>query len=241
MQIQEWRSLDLEREIGVQKSRMIEEVEGLQLWRLGRDRFEEFHDFIRRVYTEAFASDGQLPFTEQELRASNEEYFDRARLCAVIHPDGTLLGTWGLVLKERDDDTSLPIQKIFGLPIDEILTKLESPQARYLFNGWRTAVDKQALEKHKLAANKSILIFDLLLRGLTDDFADADRFVGVAEMELLVLRYHRRVGLPWITLGEPKTYWGKERFPCGFRLADFKRNLAERHPERYALVYGKGG
>lgn len=221
-----------------EQSERLEEVQGFELWRLGRDRFDDFNDFVWTVYEEAFAENGSVPFTREEIAQSSEEHFDRAKVCAVVHPDGTILGTWGLILKEVTDSSLLPIQKEFGLSTTDILEKTQSEKIKYLFNGWRTAVDKHALEKHGLAANKSIFVFDLLLRGLTENFSEPELFMGVAEMEMLVLKYHRRVGIPWVILGEAHRYWGRDRFPCAFRLEDMVENIRQKYPQRYDFIYG---
>ena len=218
-------------------STRMEEIEGMELWRLGRDRFADFNDFVWGVYREAFAEDGQVPFTMADIIASSEEHFDHAKVCAVIHPNGTLLGTWGLILKDVTDDSELPIQKEFHLTTADILGQMQTPGIRYIFNGWRTAVSKSALEEHGFAANRSIYVFDLLLRGLTEDFLDPKLFLGVAEMEMLVLKYHRRVGIPWHILGEAHRFWGRDRYPCAFRLSEMVEAIREKHPERYRFLY----
>ena len=220
-------------------SRRLEEVQGLELWHLGRDRFDDFNEFVWGVYREAFVEGSQIPFSLEDIVHSSEEHFDSARVCAVIHPDGTILGTWGLILKEKNDNRVLPIQKEFGLSTAEILETLQAPRARFLFNGWRTAVDKHALEAHGLAANRSVFVFDLLLRGLTEGFLDPEQFVGVAEMEMLVLKYHRRVDIPWQILGEAHHFWGRDRYPCGFRLSEMVEIMRTKYPERYRFLYGR--
>lgn len=219
------------------ESYRMEVVQGLELWRLGRDRFEAFNQFVWGVYKEAFAENGAVPFTLSDIQKSSELYFDQAKVCAVIHPDGTILGTWGLILKAVGDTTKLPVEEEFGLSSAEILEAMGTPNARYLFNGWRTAVSKQALEEHGLAANRSIYVFDLLLRGLTEDFSAPEEFLGIAEMENLVLKYHRRVGIPWQVLGEARRFWGRDRFPCAFRLGEMVETIRTKHPDRYRFIY----
>ncbi len=220
-----------------ESSRRLEEAGGFELWRLGRDRFDEFNRFVYRVYSEAFAVNGQVPFSFDDVVQASEQYFDQARLCAVCHPDGTIFGTWGLVVKTREDSAPLPIQNLFSIATEEIVAAMQAPDTRFLFNGWRTAVDKHALEAHGLAANRSVFVFDLLIRGLTEDFPQPEQFLGVAEMELIVLRYHRRIGIPWKTLGQPRHYWGRDRYPCAFRLTEFRDSLRVHHPERYRFIY----
>ena len=222
-----------------ERSEKLEENSGVELWELGRDRFDDFNRFVWEVYREAFAENGSVGFTLADIVADSDEHFDRAKVCAVIHPDGSILGTWGLILKEVSDHTVLPVQKGFNLSTADILEKMQSPRAEFMFNGWRTAINKTALEEHGFAANRSIFIFDLLLRGLTEGFVDHERFLGVAEMEMLVLKYHRRIGIPWRILGDPHSYWGRERYPCAFRLGEMVTTLREKHPDRYAFIYDR--
>lgn len=221
----------------IESSYRMETVEGLELWRLGRDRFSDFNQFVYGVYSEAFGENGKIPFEKSDIEAASDEHFDHARVCAVIHPDGTLLGTWGLILKERSDSALLPIEKAFSLTTEEIISKMNATEVRYIFNGWRTAVDKNALLDHGFAANRSMFVFDLLLRGLTEDFGKPEWFLGVAEMEMLVLRYHKRVGLPWHVLGDPIHYWGRDRFPCALSLVEFRETLRVHHPDRFRFFY----
>ena len=222
------------------ESELIDRAGDLELWQMGQNESEEMDDFVYRVYADAFAQDGHVPFTREEIAAIGREYFQRARVCAVRHADGTLLGTWGLILKQLEDESfMLPIEKAFGLKPALIVQKMKAANTRFLFNGWRTAIDKDALEAHSIDRSKSIFIFDFLLRGLTADFGDlTTRMLGVAEMELLVLKYHRRIGIPWVILGEPKNYWGRDRYPCSFRLSDFEAHMREHHPERALFLYG---
>ncbi len=42
----------------LENSTFIEEIEGLQLWRLGNNEFNKFNEFIFRVYSEAFGDNG---------------------------------------------------------------------------------------------------------------------------------------------------------------------------------------
>lgn len=236
---------DLDQEI-IQKaltlpeSRRIDRVGDLELWRMGLNESAEMDDFVYRIYADAFGEAGTVPFTRGEIAAIGQEYFHRARVCAVRHVDGTLLGTWGLILKSLEDQSFLlPIEKAFGLHPAEIVEKMNATGTGFLFNGWRTAIDKDALEAHGIDRSRSIFVFDFLLRGLTADFGDlTNRMLGVAEMEQLVLKYHRRIGIPWVILGEPKTYWGRERFPCSFRLSDFEEHMRKHHPDRAAFLFG---
>ncbi len=109
-----------------------------------------------------------------------------------------------------------------------------------MFNGWHTAIDKEAMERLNLPKQKSIFIFDYLLRGLTRDFSDeSSNYLGVSEMEMLVLKYHRRVGISWIILGGTINYWGRDRYPCGFKLGQFEDYLKTNHPYRHKFIYGK--
>lgn len=225
----------------IQTSIKIEEFDGLELWLMGQDRFQEFNEFVYRVYSGAFREGDAIPFTFQDIEDSSRLYFDRAKLCAVYHTNGTLLGTWGLILKDlQKDDFPLPVETRYGMTVAQIITAANAPEVRFLFNGWRTAIDKDAIEKLGIARSKSIFIFDLLLRGLTADFGEeSSQYLGVAEMEMLVLKYHRRVGIPWIIMSEPLHFWGRDRYACAFKLGEFEGYLKKHHPERHDFFYRK--
>ena len=231
----------MEAERGRTTSIRMEQIDDLELWQLGSDRMEEFNRFIYKIYSEAFRENEAIPFTFQEIASASQEYFHRTKLCAVYHKDGDLLGTWGLVLKDlQREDFLLPIESRFGISAKRILEIAKAKGIHYMFNGWRTAIDKKALERVGLPGSKSIYIFDFLLRGLTSDFGEeSSRYLGVAEMEMLVLKYHRRVGLPWIILGEPLHFWGRDRYPCAFNLGEFETYLKTHHPERHRFLYQK--
>lgn len=225
----------------LEKSVFIEEIDGLELWRLGTDDLTNFNDFIFRVYSEAFGDNGILPFTYEEIAHQSSLYFHLTKVCGIKHPDGTLLGTWGLVLKDLEKDKfPLPIETKYNLSVEQILRTMEASNIRYMFNGWRNAIDKEAMDRLKIPKQKSIFIFDYLLRGLTKDFTgDTNTYIGVSEMEMLVFKYHRRVGIPWVILGEPLNYWGRDRFPCGFKMGLFEDYLKTNHPDRHRFIYGK--
>lgn len=225
----------------LEKSTFIEEIDGLQLWRLGNNEFNKFNEFIFRVYSEAFGDNGILPFTFSDIETQSAIYFNRTKVCGIKHPDGTLLGTWGLVLKDlKKDSFPLPIEVNYKLSVEQILKAMNIDSIHYMFNGWRTAIDKEAMERLNLPKQKSIFIFDYLLRGLTRDFSDeSSNYLGVSEMEMLVLKYHRRVGIPWIILGDPINYWGRDRYPCGFKMGEFEDYLKKNHPDRHKFIYGK--
>lgn len=216
----------------------------LELWLLGTETIPEFNHFVLKVYNQAFtngASDTggvyQIPAAEIEMPTA--EYFHRARVCGVRHKSGELIGTWGLILKDLDDPAFLlPIEKRYGISAGQILEKMNAPGAKYVFNGWRTAVDKDALEKFRIDRTKSIFVFDFLLRGLTMGFQDIpERYIGAAEMEMLVYKYHRRVGIPWQIIGEPVNFWNRDRYPCAFRMAEYKEYMRTHHPQRFAFLY----
>lgn len=225
----------------LEKSIFIEEIEGLQLWRLGNNDFNSFNEFIFHVYSEAFGENGILPFTFADIEYQSSLYFSRTKVCGIKHPNGTLLGTWGLVLKDIEKDIfQLPIEVNYKLSVEQILKVMNVNSIRYMFNGWRTAIDKKAMDKLNLPKQKSIFIFDFLLRGLTKDFTgEKNTYLGVSEMEMLVFKYHRRVGIPWIILGDPINYWGRDRYPCGFQMGQFEDYLIKNHPDRHKFIYGK--
>ena len=231
----------IEKAVRIESSRCVDSAGDLELWRMGPDQAEEMNDFVYRIYADAFREDGIVPFTHKEIAEIGGEYFQCARVCAVRHKDGTLLGTWGLILKSVEDESfQLPIEKAFAITPAQIAQKMGLSEARILFNGWRTAIDKEALEKHGIDRSKSIFVFDFLLRGLTADFGEMSQSIlGVAEMELLVLKYHRRIGIPWEILGEAKHYWGRDRYPCAFRLSEFEAHMRKHHPDRADFLYGK--
>jgi hypothetical protein len=223
----------------LENSVFIEEVDGLELWRLGNNEFDTFNRFIFKVYSEAFGKDGVIPFSFQDIETQSALYFNHTKICGIKSPEGFLLGTWGLILKDLNrDEFLLPLEKNYNMKTDTILTKMEAPNTRYIFNGWRTAVDKEGLEKINLPRQKSVFLFDFLLRGLTKDFSgETNQYLGISEMELLVLKYHRRIGIPWVILGDPIDYWGRDRFPCAFKMEIFEEYLRKNHPERYQFIY----
>lgn len=230
--------------ISGEKSIHLDTVDDLELWLLGTETRPEFNEFILKVYNDAFTggasgTDGTYQIPAHEISEPTAEYFHRARVCGVRHKSGQLIGTWGLILKEvTDTQFKLPIEIRYNLPVEKIVRDLNSPATRYAFNGWRTAVDKDALEKFQIDRNKSIFVFDFLIRGLTMDLAgEASDYLGLAEMEKLVYKYHRRVGIPWQIIGEPVHFWGRDRYPCAFQLGEFKDYMKEHHPERYTFLY----
>ncbi|MBL8022122.1 MAG: hypothetical protein JNM27_20775 [Leptospirales bacterium] len=226
--------------ISGKNSQKLHQVDDLTLWLLGSNDIEEFNLFISKVYNEAFSEAAGSVISASELATQTAEYFPHTRMCGVRHVDGTLLGTWGLITKDthiKEASFLLPIESRYGISVSEIQRRMNS-SARFVFNGWRTAVDKEALEKYGIARTKSFFIFDYLLKGLTVDFSgNAEDYLGVAEMELLVLKYHRRVGIPWHVIGDPLFFWGRDRFPCAFRMSEFKDYMREHHPERFKFIY----
>ncbi|MCR9143893.1 MAG: hypothetical protein NXI24_16725 [bacterium] len=227
-------------EISGKESRMLEKHGDLQLWLLGTDQIPEFNRYILTVYNQAF-SDGEAAVPAADIESQSELYFHRARVCGVRHESGRLIGTWGLVVKDLEDpvdpEFQLPTQSYYDLRTESILEIMEAPEVRFLFNGWRTAVDKDALEELRLDRNRSIFIFDLLMRGLTLDFKGLpEQYLGIADMEKLVYKYHRRVGIPWKILGDPIHFWGRDRYPCGFRFGEYIEYMRTHHPERYEFL-----
>ncbi|NBU96862.1 MAG: hypothetical protein EBS19_01400 [Spirochaetia bacterium] len=223
----------------LEKSLFIEEIDGLQLWRLGENDFTAFNDFIFKVYSEAFVSDGVIPFTKKDIEVQSELYYNKTKISGIKLPDGTLVGTWGLVLKDLEKDNfPLPLETNYNMSISSILDKIKASSIRFVFNGWRTAVDKEALEKFNFNRNKSIFIFDYLLRGLMDGFnQDSSLYLGISEMEKLVYKYHRRIGIPWEILGDAISYWGRDRYPCAFKMEIFEDYLKNNHPDRHKFIY----
>ena len=210
----------------------------LELWLLGLETRTEFNHFVLKVYNDAF-TDGSFKIQYSDIAEPTEEYFHRARVCGVRHKSGQLIGTWGLILKSVEDrEFQLPIEIRYNLPIQSIVEKFPEHDLRYAFNGWRTAVDKDALEKYNIERNKSIFVFDFLVRGLTMDFpGKMSEYLGVSEMEKLVFKYHRRVGIPWQIIGEPIHFWNRDRYPCAFLLGEYRDYLQKFHPERLDFIY----
>ncbi len=210
----------------------------LELWLLGLETKTEFNNFVLKVYSDAF-TDESFKIQYSDIAESTEEYFHRARVCGVRHKSGQLIGTWGLILKSVEDrEFQLPIEIRYNLPIQSIVEKFPEHDLRYAFNGWRAAVDKDALEKNNIQRNKSIFVFDFLIRGLTMDFpGKMSEYLGVSELENLVYKYHRRVGIPWQIIGEPVHFWNRDRYPCAFLLGEFVDYLQKFHPERFDFIY----
>ena len=210
----------------------------LELWLLGLETKTEFNHFVLKVYNDAFM-DEFFRIRYSDIAESTEEYFHRARVCGVRHKSGQLIGTWGLILKSVEDrEFQLPIEIRYNFPIQSIVEKFPEHDLRYAFNGWRAAVDKDALEKNNIQRNKSIFVFDFLIRGLTMDFpGKMSEYLGVSELEKLVFKYHRRVGIPWQIIGEPVHFWNRDRYPCAFLLGEFVDYLQKFHPERFDFIY----
>jgi hypothetical protein len=228
----------MQAEISGSVSKKLDSRDDLELWLLGTETIPEFNQFVLKVFNQAF-TDGSYGIAEQDIIIASAEYFHRARVCGVRHKSCQLIGTWGLVLKDLNDPGFLlPIEKRYGISAETILEKMNAPEAKYVFNGWRTAVDKDALEKFQIDRTQSIFVFDFLLRGLTMGFADeASRYIGAAEMEMLVLKYHRRVGIPWQIIGEPLNFWNRDRYPCAFRMSEYKEYMRTHHPARHDFLY----
>ena len=226
--------------ISGEKSQLLDRQDDLELWLLGTETIPEFNAFVLKVYNQAF-SNGTYRIPEEDIAGLSREFFHKARVCGVRHKTGRLIGTWGLILKEVTDTAfRLPLELRYNLPVEKIIRDLDSPHTRYAFNGWRTAVDKDALEKFRIDRNKSIFVFDFLIRGLTMDLLGDEReYLGLAEMEMLVYKYHRRVGIPWQIIGEPVHFWGRDRYPCAFQLGEFKDYMRRHHAERYAFLYDR--
>ncbi len=220
------------------KSIHLDTVDDLELWLLGIETRNEFNEFVLKVYNDAF-TDGSYKIPPNDISEPTTEYFHEARVCGVRHKSGQLIGTWGLILKDiGDEGFKLPIEIRYNLPVEKILNTLKLDHIQYAFNGWRTAVDKDALEKFDLDRNKSIFVFDFLIRGLTMDLpGDASSYLGLAEMEKLVFKYHRRVGIPWQIIGDPVHFWNRDRYPCAFQLGEFRDYMRKHHPERYSFLY----
>ena len=224
--------------ISGEKSAKLDAAGDLELWLLGTETIPEFNSFVLKVYNQAF-TDGSYQIPAEEISQPTTDFFHKARVCGVRHTSGQLIGTWGLIVKEvNDTNFKLPIELRYGLTVEQIVRDMNEPGIHYAFNGWRTAVDKDALEKFQIDRNKSIFVFDFLIRGLTMDLpGDPAEYLGLAEMEKLVYKYHRRVGIPWQVIGEPVHFWGRDRYPCAFRLGEFKDYMRAHHPERYAFLY----
>jgi len=222
------------------KSEKLESFGDLELWKLGLEWLEPFNQFVEKVYYNSRSKKYRWGANEiKELTADSEYYFPRTKLCAVLTREGRLLATWGLILKEIGSANGfhLPIEKKFKMSLEDINRKMET-NAHYFFNGWRTAVDKELLIEKGYDKSTSIFLLDILLRGLSENFKHENTaYMGVAEMENVVLRYHKRIGVPWHKLGQPKTYWGSQKFPCAFRLEDYEENMKLNHPDRYRFIY----
>ncbi|MFZ5628465.1 MAG: hypothetical protein ACOY5B_05005 [Spirochaetota bacterium] len=224
--------------ISKEESVLLDAEGDLELWLLGLETRDEFNQFVLKVYNDAF-TDGSYKIPARDIAEPTAEYFHRARVCGVRHKSGKLIGTWGLILKDASDTAfRLPIEVRYDLPVERIVHNLKSAKTRFAFNGWRTAVDKDALEKFAIDRNKSIFVFDFLIRGLTMDLpGDPAEYLGLAEMEKLVYKYHRRVGIPWQIIGEPVHFWNRDRYPCAFQLGEFRDYMRAHHPERYEFLY----
>ncbi len=222
----------------VNQTRMLDDLGDLQIWTLGEEWLPRFNAHIQKIYQDRDTAYAWGPGEFDQILEENRVYLPHTKLCAVMTPGGEIVGTWGLILKRLgSNEFQLPIEKKFGVDLEEVNRTLGT-HGRWFFNGFRTAIDKDKLEAMGYSRSKSVRIFDLLLRGLTQDFTEGnDMYVGVAEMEETVLRYHRLIGIPWVTLGEPREYWGSAKYPCAFSLPEYETNMKERHYDRYKLIY----
>ncbi|AFM11765.1 hypothetical protein [Turneriella parva] len=217
-------------------SERLESFGELELWLLGQDAIEEFNRHVYTVYNEAF---GPVPM--EEIAPAAYENFSRARVCGVRHASGKLVGTWGLIVRELGGhEAPLPTEKAYGLDLRKTVQDLGASEVTHVFNGWRTAINKEALVEFKIDRTQSIFIFDLLLRGLTQDFAgNENAFLGIADMEMLVYKYHRRIGIPWQQIGEAIHFWNRDRYPFAFKLGEYRDYMRAHHAERAAFLFDK--
>lgn len=223
-------------------SKKLESHGDLELWLLGNDAIDEFNQHVYTVYNEAFGvTRGENEVPMQEIAPAAIENFPRARVCGVRHVSGALVGTWGLIVRElATPGMPLPTEEKYALDLNGVVRQLGAGDIRVVFNGWRTAINKDALEKFKIDRTKSIFIFDLLLRGLTQDFSGRENeFLGIADMEMLVYKYHRRIGIPWHIVGDPIHFWNRDRYPCAFRLGEYRDYMVAHHPDRAAFLFAK--
>lgn len=223
-------------------SEKLESFGDLELWLLGSEDIEEFNNHIYIVYNEAFGSlRGEPEVSMAEIAPAAIQNFPRARVCGVRHVSGELVGTWGLIVRDLSTpDAQLPTEEKYSLDLNKVVRELGAGKISHVFNGWRTAINKDTLEKFKIDRTKSIFIFDLLLRGLTQDFAGHENeFLGIADMEMLVYKYHRRIGIPWHIVGEPINFWNRDRYPCAFKLGEYRDYMTAHHPERAAFLFDK--
>jgi hypothetical protein len=232
----------MDTELSGTASKKLESHGDLELWLLGTDTIDEFNQHVYTVYNEAFGvTRGETEVLMQEIAPAALENFPRARVCGVRHVSGALVGTWGLIV--RDISTSgmpLPTEEKYALDLNGVVRKLDAGGIRTVFNGWRTAINKNTLEKFKIDRAKSIFIFDLLLRGLTQDFSGRENeFLGIADMEKLVYKYHRRIGIPWHIVGEPIHFWNRDRYPCAFKLGEYRDYMVAHHPDRAAFLFAR--
>ncbi|MDZ4724900.1 MAG: hypothetical protein SH817_01995 [Leptospira sp.] len=223
-------------------SQKIESFGELDLWLLGTDAIEEFNHHIYTVYNEAFGStcgDPEVPM--DEIAPAAFENFLRARVCGVRHTSGELVGTWGIIVNDLSkQESALPTEEKYNLDLNKIVSDMNAGSINFVFNGWRTAINKDALEKYNIDRTKSIFIFDLLLRGLMQDFSERENeFLGIADMEKIVYKYHRRIGIPWHIVGEPINFWNRDRYPCAFKLGEFRDYMKTYHPERATFLFDK--
>jgi len=229
-------------ELSTTKSKKLETHGDLELWLLGTDVIDEFNNHVYTVYNEAFgATRGESEVPMSEIAPAAHENFLRARVCGVRHTSGMLVGTWGIIVRDLDQtQIALPTEDKYQLDLKAIVKQLDAKNIRHVFNGWRTAVNKDALEKFQIDRTKSIFIFDLLLRGLMRDFTGReDEFLGIADMEMIVYKYHRRVGIPWQQIGNGIHFWNRDRFPFAFKLGEYRDYMTVHHPERAAFLFDR--
>ncbi|TGL58534.1 hypothetical protein EHQ58_10355 [Leptospira ognonensis] len=232
----------MELELSGITSQKLESYGDLDLWLLGTDAIDEFNQHIYTVYNDAFgSSSGEPEVPMAEIAPAAQENFPRARVCGVRHSSGELVGTWGIIVNDLSKPTAaLPTETKYNLDLNKIVRELNAGSINYVFNGWRTAINKNALEKYNIDRTKSIFIFDLLLRGLMQDFTEREnQFLGIADMEKLVYKYHRRIGIPWYIVGEPINFWNRDRYPCAFKLGEYREYMTTYHPERAKFLFDK--
>lgn len=226
----------MQTELSGKISQRLEHFGDLELWLLGEDSIEEFNNHVYTVYNEAF---GPVPM--DEIAPAAYENFRRARVCGVRHSSGKLIGTWGLIVRELEGSAPpLPTEEKYALDLKKIVNDLGAGAITHVFNGWRTAINKEALVEFNIDRTQSIFIFDLLLRGLTQDFSGHEnQFLGIADMEMLVYKYHRRVGIPWQQIGGAIHFWNRDRYPFAFKLGEYRDYMRTHHAERAAFLFDK--
>ncbi|MDH5717962.1 MAG: ThiF family adenylyltransferase [Spirochaetia bacterium] len=208
------------------------------LWELGKDKFDEFIDFVWKVYIESYEEKykKKWPYDKKEkikMKEEEEEYFPISRIYAVLNNDGQIVGTSRVIRSNLMDKTELPITKEYGIRKEDLYYKFDvHPLEGDIFDAGRSAIDKKLLEeRNKRGDAKHILSH--LVKQFVVEVRSNDNNIMVGEPSVLYKRILKSMGLVFIELAEPKEYMGIDCVPCANTVKEGRIELKKRFPLYY--------